>query len=58
MPVYHANGTPWSALRSWIRLRPGYRNRRSCFDNSGSTTARNSSLTSHGFRRAMVTPRR
>lgn len=33
---------------------PTYETRRSCFGNSGSITAHNSSLTSHGFRRAMV----
>lgn len=39
-------------------LTPRVPDRRSCFGNSGSITARNPSLTSHGFRRAMVTPHR
>ncbi len=43
--------------RSSIRLRPGCRNRRSCFSSNGSIIAHSSSLTSHGFRRATVTPK-
>lgn len=56
-PAARVGVLPCSVLRSSIRLRPGCRNRRSCFGSNGSITAHSSSLTSHGFRRATVTPK-
>ena len=48
IPVCNTNRIPCSACRSGRRLRPGYRNRRPCIGNSGSTSSHNSSDTTHG----------
>ena len=48
IPVCSTNRIPESASRSGSRRRPGYRERRSIFGNSGSTSSHNSSDTTHG----------
>lgn len=48
IPVCSTNRIPDSASRSGSRRRPGYRDRRSRFGNSGSTSSHNSSDTTHG----------
>jgi hypothetical protein len=48
IPVCSTNKIPHSASRSGSRRRPGYRERRSIFGKSGSTSSHNSSETIHG----------
>jgi hypothetical protein len=48
IPVCNTNKIPHRASRSGSRRRPGYRERRSIFGKSGSTSSHNSSDTTHG----------
>jgi hypothetical protein len=56
IPVCSTNRIPDSACRSDNRFRPGFRTRRVTFGNNGSTSAHNSSLTSHGGLALIDTP--